>query len=109
MSTFNTTNGNVDACEFNPALQAIFLVLSLFALLLLNVPFAIIAIMHKSLHQKNTMITLVLTIFNICYSVFYNIPSIASVASGQWPFGEPFCYASGTMINLSASRDTHSY
>eukprot|EP00731_Ephydatia_muelleri_P001979 Em0001g1979a len=107
MSAFNRNNGSVDFCEFNPELllptwltplQLIYLILSLFSSLLLNASFTIIAIMYKPLHQKDTMINLVLTISNICYNVVANIVSIASLTSGRWPFGKSLCYVSGMMI-----------
>ena len=109
METFdNATNGS-GICEFTSggsplsawliAIQAVFLILSLLALLLLNVSYTVVVIIHKALHQKEMMINLVFTISNICTGVVGYIPGIASVINGGWPFGKSFCYAVGT-INL---------
>ena len=106
MSAFNISNGSDDVCEFTSGspfptwltkLQTIFLILSLFSSLLLNAPFTLVVIISKLFQQRDAMISLVLTISNICYSVITNIPSMASVINGQWPFGKPLCYTIGTI------------
>ena len=100
----NATNGS-GICEFTSesplpawliAMQAVFLIPSLVALLLLNVSYTVVVIIHKALHQKEMMISLVFTISNICTGVVTYIPSIASVINGGWPFGKSVCYAVGT-------------
>ena len=104
-SAFNGSNGSVDICEFTAGsplstwlavLQVMFLILSLFLSLLLNITFTIVVIIYKSLHQKEIIICLGLTIPNICYSVVTNIFRIAAVINGSWPLGKKFCQAVGT-------------
>ena len=106
MDGLNTTNGSVDGCEFTSGsplsawlapLQVVFFILTLFLSLLLNIPFTIIVIIYKSLHRKEIMICLGLTISNICYSVVANISRAVSVINGGWPLGKQFCLAIGTV------------
>ena len=106
MEALNDTNVT-DICVFTSGsplptwlivFQTIFLVLVLLLTLFLNVSFTIVVIIHKELHQKEMMINLVLTASNICTVVIGNIPNIAAVINGGWPFGKPFCYAIGTVI-----------
>ena len=105
METPNSTNGS-DLCEFTPGsplskwttvFQAVFLVLSLAASLFLNGSFTIIVLAQKTLHQKEIMLNLVLTVSTICFSVICYVPGIVSVINGEWPFGKPFCYVIGTI------------
>ena len=105
MDTFNSSNGS-DACEFTSgyplstwltALQVIILTLSFFSSLLLNIAFAIIVVMYKSLHQREIMICLTLAISNICYTFVAEVSRIAAVINGGWPLGKQFCLAIGTV------------
>ena len=105
MESLNSTNAS-NVCEFNPVsslskgssvFQAVFLMLSLVVSLLLNASFAIIVIIYKELHQKEMIVNVFLAISNIGRSVAANTTSIASVINGGWPFGKPFCYATGTI------------
>ena len=113
MEAFNGSN-NSDVCEYTPglplptwmtALQTIFLVSVFIVSLILNVSFTAIVIVHKTLHQEDIMLNLVLTVTNICFSTLSNIPNIASVLNGGWPLGKVFCYVDGTMnFFLAISR-----
>ena len=113
MEAFNGSN----ICEYTPgsplptwmaALQTIFLVSVFIVSLILNVSFTAIVIVHKTLHQEDIMLNLVLTVTNICFSALSNIPNIASVLNGGWPLGKVVCYVDGTVIYFLA-LSTHAF
>ena len=105
MAGLNSTNV-IDVCEFASgsslptwvaAVQVVFLTLALSSSLLLNFSFAVVVIVTKSFHEKEMIISMVLTVSNACYSVVAFSFRIASVATGGWPLGKPLCNAAGTI------------